>query len=79
MTTNEPKQPSTRLLGRSDWAGWSRSGELLFAKNGCLFRIKIHKPATLGEPEQLIDMSSLKFSAVEAPKFALLVLRALQG
>jgi hypothetical protein len=57
-------------LGRSDWADWSRSGEILFAKNGCLFRIKTNKSA-LSKPEQLIDLTDQKFRQVEPTSTAL--------
>jgi hypothetical protein len=57
-------------LGRSDWADWSRSGELLFAKNGCLFRIKANKSG-LSKPEQLIDLASHKFRELAPTPMAL--------
>jgi hypothetical protein len=54
-------------LDRSDWADWSRSGELLYAKEGCLFKVAIGKQDRPGKPKQLIDLSKLEFSSVEAP------------
>jgi hypothetical protein len=42
-------------FGRSDWADWSRSGEVLFAEAGP------------GTPEELIDLRSLSFEPIEAP------------
>jgi hypothetical protein len=52
-------------LGRADWADWSRDGDLLFAKEGCLFRTHMNKRTGPAHPEKLIDLSSLKFEAVE--------------
>lgn len=52
-------------LGRTDWADWSRDGDLLFAKEGCLFRARMNKETGPGRPEKLIDLSGLKFEAIE--------------
>ena len=54
-------------VGRSDWADWSRSGELLYAKAGRLYRAAADPRRGLGEPEELIDLRGLRFEAVEAP------------
>jgi hypothetical protein len=54
-------------LGRSDWADWSRSGELLFAREGRLHRIVVDGKSQLGTPEELIDLRDLKFEPVVAP------------
>jgi hypothetical protein len=54
-------------LGRSDWADWSRSGELFFAREGRLFRIVVDGKSELGAPEELIDLRDLKFEASVAP------------
>jgi hypothetical protein len=32
-------------LGRNDWADWSRSGELLFAREGRLYPLVVASPA----------------------------------
>lgn len=53
-------------LGRSDWADWSRSGELLFAREGQLFRIPV-LPSGLGDPIQVADLRHLQFEEVLAP------------
>lgn len=58
-------------LGRSDWADWSRSGELLFAREGRLYRLTIKEGSKLGLPEELIDLRELKYEAVPAPAEAL--------
>lgn len=51
-------------LGRSDWADWSRSDELLFARDGRVFRVATRSGGGLGEPEELIDLRSLRFEQV---------------
>lgn len=58
-------------LGRSDWADWSRSGELLFAREGRLYRIVVDRRSELGTPEELIDLSDLKFEPSMAPPQAI--------
>lgn len=60
-------------LGRSDWADWDRSGDLLFAKNGCLYRLECER-GTLKSPDnakQVADFSGMKFEPREAPRSAL--------
>jgi hypothetical protein len=57
-------------LGRSDWADWSHSGEILFAKQGSLFRITASKTG-LGKAEKLIDLTSHRFREVEPTPTAL--------
>ena len=54
-------------LGRSDWADWSPSGELLYAKDGRLYRAAADSRCGLRESEELIDLRALRFEAVEAP------------
>jgi hypothetical protein len=54
-------------FGRSDWADWSRSGELLFAREGRLYRIVVDDKSELGTPEELIDLRDLKFEPGVAP------------
>lgn len=58
-------------LGRSDWADWSHAGELLFARDGCLFRVRTNERKGLSEPELLIDLSGLTFEPVAPPPAAL--------
>ena len=53
-------------LGRSDWADWSRSGELLFARDGRLFRIPVDRSGGLEEPIQVADFRELRFEEVPA-------------
>src|SRR5690242_8342436 len=54
-----------RNLGRSDWADWSRSGEVLFAKEGRLYRIAAGD--ALGEPIEVADLRELRFEEVATP------------
>ena len=54
-------------LGRSDWADWSQTGELLYAKTGRLYRAALDLRRGPGEPEELIDLRGLRFETVEAP------------
>lgn len=51
-------------LGISDWADWSHSDELLFARDGRVFRAGILQDGVLQPPEELIDLRSLRFEAV---------------
>jgi hypothetical protein len=57
-------------MGRSDWADWSQSGEVLFARSGRLYRIALGSKHAPGEPEELIDLRDLKFEPVESPQDA---------
>lgn len=58
-------------LGRSDWADWSRSGEVLLARDGRLFRIHVDAHRGPGEPIELVDLRGLRFEEVEPPSEAL--------
>ena len=58
-------------LGRSDWADWSTSRELLFAKEGKVGRMVPGSRGLLGEPEELVDLRPLKFEATPPPREAL--------
>lgn len=59
-------------IGRSDWADWSHSGDLLFAMDGCLFRVgsKRGKLDDLENGKKLADFAQLKFESVKAPENA---------
>jgi hypothetical protein len=54
-------------LGRSDWADWSRSGELLVAREGRLYRVVVDGKSGPGTPEELIDLRDLKFEPSTVP------------
>ena len=53
-------------LGLTDWADWDKPGDLLYARNGCIFRqpFKAHGPS---DAVKLADFSALKFTSVAAP------------
>jgi len=59
-------------LGRTDWAEWSASGDLLYSKDASLYRLRYDRGALLplSDARQLIELSELTFSPVEAPGFA---------
>lgn len=59
-------------IGRSDWADWSRSGDLLFAMDGCLYRVPHRKDilAPLENATRIADFSGSRFEAIKAPGFA---------
>ena len=59
-------------LGRSDWADWSQSGELLFARDGRLYRMSVDNRENLGEPEELLDLREMRFESIPAPHEATL-------
>jgi hypothetical protein len=56
-------------LGRTDWADWSHSGDLLFARDGYLFRLpcKQGKLDDLENARKIADFTDLKFEPVKAP------------
>jgi hypothetical protein len=56
-------------IGRSDWADWSPSGDLLFALDGCIYRAPCKEGVLtpLEDAIKLADFSGLKFERREAP------------
>jgi hypothetical protein len=57
-------------LGRTDWADWDHSGDLVFAKDGQLFRLGFDKGGSLRPVEtatSLIDMTRFAFTEVSSP------------
>ncbi len=59
-------------LGRTDWADWTHSGDLVFAIDGSLFRVPLRR-GVLGDLESAIkiaDFSNLEFEARQAPENA---------
>lgn len=56
-------------LGRSDWADWSHSGDLLYARDGRLFRLRCKGGHLLDmeESEEVADFRTSKFEPMEAP------------
>ena len=64
------KTESTIALERADWAEWCHSGDLLFAKDGRLFRLGFTSKGGLKEladAKLVIDLNGRAFTAVEAP------------
>jgi hypothetical protein len=57
-------------LGHSDWADWSQSGELLFARDGRLYRMFVDDQRGLGKPEELLDLREMRFESIAAPREA---------
>jgi hypothetical protein len=63
------KDGSGDRIGRSEWADWSHSGDLLFSMAGGLFRVKCTDGVLgpLSECEQIADFSEHSFGNLEAP------------
>ncbi len=59
-------------VGRSEWADWSRDGDLLFAQSGCLYRLRPSKRkfGPIEESVQIADFNNLAFERVEPPASA---------
>jgi hypothetical protein len=57
-------------IGRNDWADWSQTGDLLFAKGGKLYRLPCTRSALAGikDAVKIVDFSNLRFENREAPK-----------
>jgi len=56
-------------IGRSDWADWSHTGDLLFAKGGALYKLPCTRsvPASIRSAVRIGDFSNLRFENREAP------------
>ena len=66
----DTKTGSTTMLERTDWADWCHSGDLLFAKEGRLFRLGFTGKGVLKElttAKLLIDLNDRTFTALAAP------------
>ena len=55
-------------LGAVDWADVDHTGDVLFARDGCLFRLR--RGALDGEAVQVADLRGLRFMPRAAPGFA---------
>jgi hypothetical protein len=59
-------------IGRSEWADWSQTGDLLFTQSGCLYRLRcidgVLGPIEMSE--MLADFSDLAFERKESPEEA---------
>jgi hypothetical protein len=65
-------QSQTDKIGRSDWADWSHSGDLLFAMDGCLYRAPCNGGVLtpLESAIKIADFSNLRFEPVQVqPEF----------
>jgi hypothetical protein len=60
---------ATATLGRTEWAEWDRTGDLLFAKGGSLYRLAFRDNglAPVVDAVQLADFSNLTFERRVAP------------
>ena len=64
------KTEATIAIERTDWADWCHSGDLLFAKDGRLFRLGFTSKGGLNEladAKLVIDLNGRTFTALEAP------------
>jgi len=61
---------SVEDIGRTDWADWSRSGDLLFTKGGCLFRVTRRNSSlcSLASAVKIADFSNDEFEPRGAPE-----------
>jgi hypothetical protein len=59
-------------LGRTDWADWCHSGDLLYAKEGRIWRLGFERGELqpLEQSKMLIDLRDRVFTAKEAPEGA---------
>jgi hypothetical protein len=63
------KDGKVESIGRSEWADWSPTGDLLFSQSGCLFRLEL-RDNTLPQIEaakQIVDFNNLEFQPMESP------------
>jgi hypothetical protein len=64
------KQEQVTPLGRLDWADWDANGDLLFAREGRLYRLEPRRKAgglELREPQLVADLRGHKFEHRAAP------------
>ena len=59
----------TDKIGRTDWADWSPSGDLLFAMDGCLYRVPCNEGvlAPLEDSVRIADLTGLRFEPCAPP------------
>ena len=57
------------VFERTDWADWSRDGDLLLARRGAIYRVKATAYG-LGQPALVIDLADRKFVNREPPAAA---------
>jgi hypothetical protein len=69
----QEKPGNSFSLGKTDWADWCHSGDLLFSREGKIFRLRFDQRGELlpiTEAKLLIDLSDKKFEAKQAPEEA---------
>jgi hypothetical protein len=72
-SVEDKKTGSVLELGRTDWADWCHSGDLLFASQGKLFRLGFSADGALlqlADARLLIDLSGHTFRELAAPDSA---------
>jgi hypothetical protein len=59
-------------IGRSDWADWDQSGDLLFTMDGGIYRLSCDggELVPLENAVNIADFSQLKFETCAAPEEA---------
>ncbi len=71
--TDEARKTESKL-GRTDWADWDRTGDLLYARAGKLFRVplgpKAGAPLDLALARELVDLGPLRFRPLAPPERA---------
>ena len=74
VVTHEIATPGgeTVSLGRTDWADWDRNGDLLYARNGKLYRLSPGKNGNLDpkNSRELADFNDDRFQAIPPPEEA---------
>lgn len=74
VVTHEIVTPGgeTVSVGRTDWADWDRNGDLLYAKDGKLFRLSPGPRGKLdpAHARELADFNSDRFQAIPPPDWA---------
>ena len=65
-----------RQIPECGWADWQSNGDLLIAREGCLYRLKAslageESSQPLDGATQVADLAPLRFKGVEAPEWAL--------
>ena len=69
-SVKDTKSGGTMTLGRTEWADWGHSGDLLFAQAGKLFRLGFSGDGVLNElsnAQLLIDLTDRTFKEVAPP------------
>ena len=57
-------------LGRAEWADWDRTGDLLFARDGVLSRLRRKDGLDIEKAREVIDLRDRKFEARVSPPHA---------